>query len=407
MKTMQVLDTLHSDPSLLSLHEERKSLPQSQETLKSSDTTSHYTPSPSGERERMTSLNTLDFELPPELEAGEPPEARGLARDEVRLMVSYREDNRVVHTQFRQIGDFLDAGDLLVINTSGTMNAALHATRADGMPLELHLSTRLPADLWVVEVRIPQEQATAPFYDIAVGEILSLPAGGEAKLLTPRLDDRSMPTIGQHRLWIATLSLPEPLQVYLTRYGFPIRYRYVHEQWPTEYYQSVYATERGSAEMPSAGRAFTSELITRLVAHGIQITPLILHTGVASLEDYEPPYEEYYHVSTETARLVNATRAAGKRVIAVGTTVIRALETVTDRDGITHPGEGWTRVVVTPERGIQAVNAMLTGLHAPYASHLLMLEALAGREHLKVTYAEALKEGYLWHEFGDLHLILP
>ena len=159
--------------------------------------------------------------------------------------------------------------------------------------------------------------------------------------------------------------------------------------------------------MPSAGRAFTSELITQLVAHGIQITPLILHTGVASLEDYEPPYEEYYRVSAETARLVNATRAAGKRVIAVGTTVIRALETVTDRDSTTHPGEGWTRVVVTPERGIQAVNAMLTGLHAPHASHLFMLEALAGREHLKMTYAEALKEGYLWHEFGDLHLILP
>ena len=159
--------------------------------------------------------------------------------------------------------------------------------------------------------------------------------------------------------------------------------------------------------MPSAGRAFTSGLITQLVAHGIKIAPLILHTGVASLEDYEPPYEEYYRVSAETARLVNATRAAGKRVIAVGTTVIRALETVTDRDGTTHSGEGWTRVVVTPERGIRAVNAMLTGLHEPHASHLFMLEALAGREHLKVTYAEALKEGYLWHEFGDLHLILP
>jgi S-adenosylmethionine:tRNA ribosyltransferase-isomerase len=159
--------------------------------------------------------------------------------------------------------------------------------------------------------------------------------------------------------------------------------------------------------MPSAGRAFTSELITQLVAHGIQIAPLILHTGVASLEEYEPPYEEHYRVAPETARLVNATRAAGKRVIAVGTTVIRALETVTDRDGTTHPGEGWTRVVVTPERGIQAVNAMLTGLHEPHASHLFMLEALAGREHLKVTYAEALKKRYLWHEFGDLHLILP
>src|SRR5205807_2860366 len=180
---MQILDTFHLDP--LSLREERESLRQSQEPPRSSDITSHYTIPLDGEREGVTSLNALDFELPPELEAGEPPEARGLARDEVRLMVSYRENNRVVHTQFRQIGDFLDAGDLLVINTSGTMNAALRVTRADGMPLELHLSTRLPADLWVVEVRIPQEKATAPFYDVAVSEILSLPAGGKATLLTP------------------------------------------------------------------------------------------------------------------------------------------------------------------------------------------------------------------------------
>src|SRR5262249_49912461 len=151
-----------------------------------------------------------------------------------------------------QIGDFLDAGDLLVINTSGTMNAALRVTRADGTPLELHLSTHLPADLWVVEVRIPQENATAPFYDVTVGETLTLPARGKATLLTPHLDDRSIPTTAQHRLWIAALSLPEPLQAYLTHYGFPIRYKYVHEQWPTEYYQSVYATEKGSAEMPSA-----------------------------------------------------------------------------------------------------------------------------------------------------------
>jgi S-adenosylmethionine:tRNA ribosyltransferase-isomerase len=184
------------------------------------------------------------------------------------------------------------------------------------------------------------------------------------------------------------------------------------------YYQSVYATEVGSAEMPSAGRAFTPELITRLVANGVRIVPLILHTGVASLEDDEPPYEEFYRVPAETAEAINAARAAGRRVIAVGTTVVRALETVTDRNGSIHPGEGWTDVFITPERGIRSVDAMLTGLHEPRSTHLSMLEALAGRgsvcaltnsgrEHLQVAYAEALEEGYLWHEFGDLHLILP
>lgn len=124
-------------------------------------------------------------------------------------------------------------------------------------------------------------------------------------------------------------------------------------------------------------------------------------------EEQEPPYEEYYRVSPETARLVNAAHEVGKRVVAAGTTVVRSLETVTDEAGTTHPGEGWTGVVVTPRRGMRAVNALLTGFHEPRASHLWMLEALAGRAHLEVTYEEALQQGYLWHEFGDLHLILP
>ena len=361
----------------------------------------------------VLNVASLDFDLPPELEAAEPPEARGLARDEVRLMVSYRADNRVVHTRFRNLGTFLDAGDLLVINTSGTMNAALSAMRADGTMVELHLSTHLPADLWIVEVRAPGEEGTKPFYDAQAGETLHLADGAQATLHVPYLPDRSLAPTGPTRLWIATLRLPSdgrkvtPLHEYLEQYGSPIRYSYVKQGWPSSYYQAVYATEKGSAEMPSAGRAFTPELITQLVAHGVQIAPLILHTGVASLEKHEPPYEEYYRVPTETARLVNETRAAGKRVIAVGTTVVRSLETVTDEKGMTHPGEGWTRLIITPQRGIRAVTAMLTGLHEPMATHLAMLEALAGREHLRITYAEALREGYLWHEFGDLHLILP
>lgn len=350
----------------------------------------------------------LDFILPSELEADAPPEARGLARDDVRLMVSYQSTNQVLHTQFRQIEQFLYAGDLLVINTSGTMNAALHATRSDGTPLELHLSTHLPADLWTVELRSYHGTTTKPFDDfLKAGEMLQLEGDAQVTLHRPYLITDGNPLQSKSRLWLATLHLPCSLQAHLERYGFPIRYSYVKEQWPIEYYQTVYATEVGSAEMPSAGRAFTSELITRLVARGVQIAPLLLHTGVASLEQHEPPYEEFYRVPSETARLVNQTKAAGKRVIAIGTTVIRALETVTDTDGITHPGKGWTRVIVTPERGIRSVHALLTGLHEPQASHLLMLEALAQPEHLQKAYREALQQGYLWHEFGDLHLLLP
>jgi S-adenosylmethionine:tRNA ribosyltransferase-isomerase len=215
-----------------------------------------------------------------------------------------------------------------------------------------------------------------------------------------------VPVQSASRLWMAALETPEPLNVYLDRHGFPIRYKYVKDRWPSSMYQTVFATEPGSAEMPSAGRPFTTELVTTLVSQGVEIAPLLLHTGVASLEDHEPPYEEYYRVPLETARLVNTARTAGKRIIAVGTTVVRALETVTDAEGMTHPGEGWTRLIITPARGLRAVNGLLTGLHEPRATHLAMLEALAGVAHLEVTYAEALRAGYLWHEFGDLHLIL-
>jgi S-adenosylmethionine:tRNA ribosyltransferase-isomerase len=349
-------------------------------------------------------LESLDIELPSELEAGEPPEARGLMRDEVRLMASDASDDRVVHSRFRDLEDFLEAGDVLVINTSGTMSAALEAEREDGTELELHLSTHLPADLWILELRRLTGETTEPFRHAAPGETLRLPEGATVTLHAPYPANSALS--GGSRLWLSTLDLPRPLDEYLDRHGFPIRYGYVRESWPVSYYQTVYATEMGSAEMPSAGRAFTPELITRLISRGVQFAPLILHTGVASLEDDEPPYEEFYRVPSDTARLVNAARAAGRRVVAVGTTVVRALETVTDDDGITHPGEGWTRLVVTPERPVRSVSAMLTGLHEPRSTHLAMLEALAGREHLRIAYREALQEGYLWHEFGDLHLIL-
>ncbi|MBX3059545.1 MAG: S-adenosylmethionine:tRNA ribosyltransferase-isomerase [Anaerolineae bacterium] len=358
---------------------------------------------------------TLQFDLPPELEAGQPPEARGLARDQVKLMVSHYRDDRVYHTRFDQIAHYLQAGDVVVINTSGTMNAALPALRADGTRLELHLSTRLPADIWSVELRRPCGHSTTPFFDGRAGEQLALPGGGLVTLLTPHNPAQRLTSSWQSvfltnhrvRLWLAVLQLPLPLGDYLQQYGFPIRYSYVTDAWPISYYQTVYANEIGSAEMPSAGRAFTPELITQLVAKGVQVLPLILHTGVASVEEHERPYEEYYRVPTVTATAVNQARQQSKRIIAVGTTVIRALESVTDSEGMTHAGSGWTDVIITPQRGIRAVNGLLTGLHEPEATHLAMLETLCGRNHLCHTYQQALAHHYLWHEFGDLHLILP
>ena len=349
----------------------------------------------------------LDFRLPPELEASSPPEARGLTRDAVRLMVSYVATDRMTHTRFGHLPDYLDPGDVLVINTSGTLNAALPATREDGTRMELHLSTHLPADLWLVELRqqTVDRKSTQPFFGARAGETVGLPNGGQVQLLAQHVSNGRV----SERLWVARLRLPESddLARYLEQYGFPIRYSYVLDPWPIHYYQTVYATETGSAEMPSAGRAFTPELITRLVAKGVVIAPLLLHTGVASLETHEPPYEEFYRVPLETAQLVNLARSTHRRVLAVGTTAVRALETVTDESGTAHPGEGWTTLVITPERGMRAVTGLLTGLHEPRASHLAMLEALAGRRHLDLAYHEALRCRYLWHEFGDLHLILP
>ena len=339
----------------------------------------------------MTSVLTappLEFELPADLEAREPPEARGLARDEVRLLVASGATGSLRHRTFRDLPDVLEPGDVVVVNTSGTLAASLTATRADGSEVGVHLSTRLPGGLWVVEPRGITAQA---------GEVLTLPDGGRAELLAP------YPVEGGGRLWVAALHLPCPLVPYLDRHGRAIRYSYVEQDWPIEAYQTVFAVEPGSAEMPSAARPFSVELVAALVARGIVIAPLVLHTGVSSLEDHEPPFAEAYRVPAATARLVNDAR----RVIAVGTTVVRALETVADADGEVHPGEGWTELVITPERGVRAVDGLITGWHEPKASHLLMLEAIAGRELLERSYAAALEVGYLWHEFGDSHLLLP
>jgi S-adenosylmethionine:tRNA ribosyltransferase-isomerase len=347
----------------------------------------------------------LAFELPEQLEAHEPPEARGLARDEVRLMVASAHDGRIVHARFRDLPDFLERGDLLVVNTSATIPASLPAHRADGTTLQLRLSTPArtsPSEAWwVVELR--SANGASPCRTVRVGDHFELPAGASAEVVAPE----PFASSEARRLWVARLDLPEPLDAYLRRYGHPIRYGYVPREWPLASYQNAYSIEPGSAEMASAGRPFTPELVTALVARGILVAPLTLHTGVSSLERGESPYPERYRVPASTARLVNAVRLWGGRVIAVGTTVVRALETVAEPDGTVDEGEGWTSLVITPERGLYAVDGLLTGWHEPEASHLDMLRAAAPADLLDRSYRAALEHGYLWHEFGDSHLLLP
>jgi len=360
----------------------------------------------------MTAVETgLGFKVPDELAAHEPPEARGLTRDQVRLMVSRTSDNAIMHTRFFELEDFLAPGDVLVVNTSATINAALEAVRerdyGSGREAMLHLSAPLSEKQWVVELRRRSANGTSPLLSAEAGERLRLPAGGIAQLVEPYLSDADKFPSGSVRLWIADLTLPNDALSYTARYGSPIRYAYVPKPWPLTYYQTVFSAEPGSAEMPSAGRAFTPPMVQRLIRKGVHIATVTLHTGVSSLEAAEPPYPERYRVPHSTAVAVNKARFLGAHVIAVGTTVVRALETVADEDGHVHSGHGWTDLVITPERGLRVADAMLTGLHEPKASHLSMLEALAGRDHLALAYDAALRNGYLWHEFGDLHLIMP
>jgi S-adenosylmethionine:tRNA ribosyltransferase-isomerase len=347
------------------------------------------------------------FEVPPELEAAEPAEARGLDRDDVRLMVAYRHEQRLVHTRFRELPRFLRPGDLLVLNTSRTLPAALSACTREGVRLELHLSTRLPDGSWLVELRLPQGPASVPFRGARSGQRILMPAGGSARLCSPFEPDDASEGGPAPRLWLAELRLPETLFAYLARHGRPIRYPHVRASWPLSTYQTVYSNELGSAEMPSAGRAFTPELLISLMAAGVVMAPILLHTGVSSLEEGEPPYPEFFRVPYVTARLVNAAREWGGRVVAVGTTVVRALESAADESATIAPREGWTDLMVTPARGVRAVDGLLTGWHSRTSSHLLLLEAVAGRALLEASYRAALRERYLWHEFGDLHLVLP
>jgi S-adenosylmethionine:tRNA ribosyltransferase-isomerase len=325
--------------------------------------------------------------------AAEPPEVRGRGRDDVRLLVA--QGDTVTEAPFAALPDHLRPGDLAVVNTSATLAAAVAGTRRGAVGVLVHFATRLDDGTWTVEVR-PGPDATGPVRDIEPGERIGLPAGAWLTTVEPYRGER---------IWRARVAVEGDVTAFLARHGRPIRYAYVPEPWPLDAYQTVFAREPGSAEMPSAARPFTHEIVTRLVTGGVAVAPVTLHTGVSSLEAGEGPLPERYRVPHATARLVNHTRAYGGRVVAVGTTVTRALETVAYADGTVHPGEGWTDLVLGPDRPARVVDGLVTGWHEPGASHLLLLEAVAGRRTVERAYAEAEARGLRWHEFGDSALL--
>jgi S-adenosylmethionine:tRNA ribosyltransferase-isomerase len=361
--------------------------------------------------ELVDARDALAFTLPPEREAHEPPEARGLPRDGVAMLVSRGAAGEISHHAFTELPSLLLPGDLLVVNTSATLPAAVRLAgqqltgRVVPTGLAVHFSTPLPDGNWLVELREVRGGSTAPYqggwpgWGGRPGQELPLP-GGAVLTLGSRFTSR---------LWRARLSTA--VVPYLLRHGSPIRYSYVQRPWPIESYQTVFGTTPGSAEMPSASRPFTPEIVARLVARGITFAPITLHAGVSSLEGDEDPYPEPFDVPPATARLVNLTRRSGGRVIAVGTTVVRALETAARAAGagpnLVLPAGGWTEHIVTPCSPLLAVDGLVTGLHEPRSSHLRMLAAFAGLDLLGRCYEAAIDHGYLWHEFGDLHLLLP
>ncbi|GAB2547591.1 S-adenosylmethionine:tRNA ribosyltransferase-isomerase [Nocardia heshunensis] len=343
-------------------------------------------------------MEELAFLLPADLSATRPPEARGLERDQVRLMVA--DAGTLTHARFRELPTFLLPGDLVVVNNSAMINAAVDA-HFHGDAAVLHFSTWLEGGEWVVELRDPagvpwQGQRPEP------GARVHLPADHLAELRRPWLP-------GSDRLWVAAITVdgshPVDVRALLARYGRPITYSYVAERWSASYYRTAFGLIPGSAEMPSAGRPFTEALVTELVAGGVGLAPITLHTGVSSPEAGEPPSAERFAVPEMTARLVNATRAAGGRVVAVGTTVTRALESAVDEAGSVRAVAGWTDLVLDGSRPARAVDGLITGWHAPGASHLHLLESVAGPRVVREAYRVALESAYLWHEFGDSALL--
>jgi S-adenosylmethionine:tRNA ribosyltransferase-isomerase len=343
----------------------------------------------------VTVVPATRFLLPPGAEAHEPPEHRGLARDGVRLLVA--RPGRVEHRRFHELAAVLDPGDLLVVNTSATLPAALDVRHHDGRPMTLHVATALDDGDWVVEPRRPD----GPERDVAVGDRLG-PPGIVLTLVAPYPDEDA-----PRRLWRARPWPSVGLAGYLATYGRPIAYGHLTGRFPLADHQTVYATHPGSAEMPSAGRPLSEHGLVRLMARGITVAPLVLHAGVSSQEKHEPPAPERFAVPAATARLVNSARDAGARVVAVGTTVVRALETVASPSGTVSPGNGWTDLVLGPDRPARTVDGLISGLHEPEASHLALLEAVAGPALVGRAYAAAVAERYRWHEFGDSTLLLP
>jgi S-adenosylmethionine:tRNA ribosyltransferase-isomerase len=369
----------------------------------------------------MVAQAPFRFELPDELSAHAPPEKRGLSRDGIRLLAADRRTGNVTHSRFDRIADFLRPGDCLVFNASRTLPAALPALAAparrgrgapdglrDGTRLQARLARRWEDGVWSVLILDADEEPwIGDLRDTRL--VFAIGAPGDNAALSADVLERD-PHVG--RLWKVRFSLKgQALMQSLSRLGSPVRYWYAAGPWGLDDYQTVYAREPGSVEMPSAGRAFTWKLLMDLRRKGVGTAFLVLHAGLSSYMDEEydarrPASTEAFRLEEAAARNIDRAKAAGGRIIAVGTTVVRALESIAEDGGRVRAAEGETSLRIVPGYRLKTVDGLLTGFHEPAASHLDLLSAFMPPERLKSVYDAALQGKYLWHEFGDANLIL-
>src|SRR5437868_341165 len=343
----------------------------------------------------------IQFDLPIHLACPKPTEERNMKRDEVRLLVTTG-NRQIHHTTFNQLTSFLQEGDVLVVNTSATVASALPLLLPGGEKGKIHLSTKLSGREWLIEIRKITGNKTIRWQGGQEGMIFQLPSGANIILKQRFYENEQL-----LHLWIAELSIHQSLGTYLAEHARPIQYEKLNQQYPLSYYQTFFSFHPGSSEMPSAGRGFTADLIERILKKGVVIAPILLHTGVSSLEENETPYPEYMEIDPVTAAIINMAKSQGRRIIAVGTTAIRAIETAVNNEGTVMPYRGNTELFVDESYTMKIIDGLLTGFHEPRASHLNMLQSLAGFEYINNTYQVAIENSYYWHQFGDLHLILP
>lgn len=340
-------------------------------------------------------VQSLDFHLPASLNATHPPERRGLRRDQVKMMVLDRVTGNVIHDRFIQLENYLKAGDILVLNNSRTIPAILRGDwhrsgKVIGRNIELRLARKKNDSVWEVLF-----VAT----NVKSGDCFKFSDSLEAKVIGE---------VFNSPLKIIQFTLQgNDLYEELYSMGEPIRYEYIHHPWNLDYYQTVFASMPGSVEMPSAGRAFSWEILLKLQKRGVRLVFLQLHTGLSYLLDDEYAHSpedhfEEYSIRQEDMEAIKKAKDSGGKVIAAGTTVVRALETAVLKSAV----KGWTNLYITSDYELQLVDGIITGFHEPKASHLDMLTAFVEETRLFEAYDIAVEQNYLWHEFGDINLII-